>query len=247
VLLAREYYSTEKSHELHHRARDCLERAVADDPGYVDGWVWLSVMHLEEYRFGYNRRATPPLERAFAAAKQAVTADPASAMAHYSLACACYHLDQLQSFAVAAEQALTLNPNNALILAEMGQFFIFTGDGDFGVALTQKAMTLNPHHPGWYWWNVDNYHYAKREYEAALGAALKWNDPEFYWSQVQLARDYGQLGREAEARSAVQRLLELYPDFSSHAREEHLKWTRKAELVEHELDGLRKAGLAISS
>jgi tetratricopeptide (TPR) repeat protein len=246
VLLAREYYSTETSRALHLRAREALEHTVSVDPGYADAWAWLSILYVDEYRVGYNPRpSAPALDRALAAARKAVAVDPASAMTHWALACAYYHRHELEPFAVEAEQALALGPGNALILAEMGQFFILIRQGERGMALTRKAIALNPLHPGWFWWNVSNYHYDRGEYAEALAAALRWNDPDLFWCQVHLARAYGQLGRHEDAGRAVQRLLELYPGYAMHARAEERKWTIEEQFVEHEVDGLRKAGLNV--
>ena len=62
---------------------------------------------------------------------------------------------------------------------------------------------------------------------------------------MDLAVAYGQLGREEEARAAVTRLLELYPGFAAKARNDLRKWYYSEDLVEHFIDGLRKAGLDI--
>jgi len=51
------------------------------------------------------------------------------------------------------------------------------------------------------------------------------------------------LGRKEEARAALGKLLELYPGFAGNAREELGKWFYSEELVEHFIEGLRKAGL----
>ena len=111
--------------------------------------------------------------------------------------------------------------------------------------MTRKAMALNPHHPSWYWATVSNYYYTRRDYEHALAAALKWNDPDFYHSQMHLARAYGQLGRKKEAQAAAARLLKLYPDFPQKVREELRRWTSDEPGIEHVVEGLRKAGLEI--
>ena len=246
VLLARDFYSTESSPAQHLHARDCLERAVGVEPGYVDAWVWLSMMYLEEYRFGYNPRATPPvLDRALKTARQAAELDPSSAMAHFVLALAYYHRGEVRPFEVEADKALALSPNNALILAEIGHFLINMGKADRGVAMTKKAIALNPHHPGWYWANFSNYHYFRGEYEEALAAALKWNDPEFYHSQMHLARAYGQLGRKSEARAAAAHLLTLYPEYPKQIRQDLRRWTNDERSIEHIVEGLRKAGVDI--
>jgi adenylate cyclase len=246
ALLAREFYSTESSPVMHLRARDCLERALAVEPDYVDAWVWLSLIYVEEYRFGYNPRPTPPaLDRALQTARRATEIDPANAMAHFVLALAYYNRHELEPFAVEAEKALKLSPNTPVMLAELGHLFGEMGQGDRGVAMTRKAMALNPHHPSWYWANVSNYYYTRRDYEQALAAALKWNDPDFYHSQMHLARAYGQLGRKKEAQAAAARLLKLYPDFPQKVREELRRWTSDEPGIEHVVEGLRKAGLEI--
>jgi adenylate cyclase len=245
VLRAREYMS-EPTPVLHLQARDCLERATVVDPNYSDAWAWLAIMYRDESVFGFNPRSTSdPLGRALEAARRAVVLDRTSAMAHYSLACAYFFRHELEQFAAEAEQTLTLNPNNALVLADFASLLGYLGHLDRSMAMTRKAMALNPHHPTWYYATVFNYHYHKSEYEEALAAALRWNQPEFYWNQVHLAQAYAQLGRTQEARRAVAELLKLYPDFPSKARHEYGLWNCTKEMTEHELEGLRKAGLEI--
>jgi serine/threonine-protein kinase len=61
---------------------------------------------------------------------------------------------------------------------------------------------------------------------------------------VYLAAVYGQLGEPERARAALQELHKLVPNFGAMAREEFGKWL-DAELTEHLVDGLRKAGLDI--
>jgi hypothetical protein len=45
---------------------------------------------------------------------------------------------------------------------------------------------------------------------------------------------------------ALRELDALYPDFGSHAKHELDKWLAESALVEHWLEGLRKAGLVIT-
>src|SRR6185503_16778618 len=56
---------------------------------------------------------------------------------------------------------------------------------------------------------------------------------------------YGQLGQCEAASKALEELLALKPDFANTSRAELGKWLRQ-ELVEHVIDGLRKAGLEIA-
>ena len=60
---------------------------------------------------------------------------------------------------------------------------------------------------------------------------------------VMRAQIYGQLGR-AEAAAALARLDELYPGFSlDAAAQEYGLWHTSRELIEHAIEGLRKAGV----
>ena len=65
-------------------------------------------------------------------------------------------------------------------------------------------------------------------------------------SRAVIAAAYGQLGELEAARTALLQLLAMKPDFAATAREELEKWFGPGELVEHFLDGLRKAGLEIA-
>ena len=70
--------------------------------------------------------------------------------------------------------------------------------------------------------------------------------PGFWRTQFVLATCNGQLGEVEAARNAVQELLRIRPDFLVVWREELCKWW-EADLVEHLVDGLRKAGLKIKN
>jgi hypothetical protein len=69
--------------------------------------------------------------------------------------------------------------------------------------------------------------------------------PAFWRTHFALATAYGQLGEREAARNAVQDLLTIKPDFALAGRAELRKWW-DAELSEHLIEGLRKAGLEIA-
>ena len=231
--------------EEHAAARAGLERAVQQLPNYADGWAMLSMIYGEEYKFGFNA-GPDPLERALKAGRRAADAAPSNHFAYLALAQTLFFRKEFQSFRSAAERALTLNPMDGYTIAFMGMLTSYVGDWERGCALVERAMQLNPKHPGWYWfpafWNA----YRKRDYRGALNVALKINMPDFFWTNVVTAAAYGQLGEREAAGKALRELLALKPDFAVIAREEPGKWF-DPELVEHLMDGLRKAGLPIPS
>jgi len=147
------------------------------------------------------------------------------------------------AFHRAAERALALNPLDGGAMAGIAMFTAFLGEWQRGCELMQRAMTLNPRHPGWYWFPFIADAYRRKEYSQALDYALRLNLPGFFHTHIWFAAVYGQLGNRDEAARALRDLDALYPDFGSHARRELDKWLAEGALVEHWLEGLRKAGL----
>jgi hypothetical protein len=79
----------------------------------------------------------------------------------------------------------------------------------------------------------------------ALDVVLKVNMPAFWRTHFALATAYAQLGERDAASNAVRALLTIRPDFPVVARNELRKWW-DAELIQHLIDGLRRAGLEIA-
>ena len=228
----------------HAAARAGLERAVQQPPDRGDCWAMLSMLYREEYTHGFNLRPDP-IGRALVAARRAVDAAPSNHLAYHALASALFFRRELGAFRTAAERALALNSMDGFTAAYLGFLIAYAGDWERGCALAERSTRLNPHHPGWYWFPLVFNAYRQRDYRGALDAALKVNMPAFWRTHFALAAAYGQLGERDAARNAVRELLAIKSDFRVVARDELRKWW-DAELIEHLIEGLRKAGLEIA-
>jgi serine/threonine protein kinase/tetratricopeptide (TPR) repeat protein len=228
----------------HAAARAALERAVEQPPDRGDCWAMLSMLYREEYTHGFNLRPDP-IGRALAAARRAVDAAPANHFAYHALASALFFRRELGAFRTAAERALALNAMDGFTAAYLGFQIAYAGDWERGCALAERATRLNPNHPGWYWFPLFFNAYRQRDYQGALDAVLKVNMPGFWRTHFALAAAYAQLGERDAASNAVRELLTIRPDFPVVARDELRKWW-DAELIQHLIDGLRKAGLEIA-
>jgi len=231
--------------EEHAAARASLERAVQQAPGNADCWAMLSLLYKEEYAHGFNVRPDP-LGRAFAAAQRAVEAAPSNHLAYHALASALFFRREFQEFRSAAERAIALNPMDGFTAAYLGFLIAYGGDWERGCALAEQAMRLNPHSPGWYRFPSFFNAYRKSDYRGALDIALKIHMPGFWRTNLALAAAYGQLGEGEAAGKALRQMLALRPDFAVVARQELGKWW-DPDLVEHLMEGLRKAGLETGS
>jgi adenylate cyclase len=236
------YYAGGHDAEGHGRARACLERAVNSDPGYADAWAWLSMVYSDQHAFNYDVRSDS-LGRAMEAAQKAVEADPALQFAHVALAQVYFHRHELDGFFAEADRAIALNPNNAVVLAALGDRLYWAGDPR-GIRLVRKAAQLDPFLPTVFNIPIAMDHFERGEYEEALAAARKIATPGAFWPEVHLAAIYGELGRQREARSALEELHRLYPGFTTETLgEEFQKWNLSEERLRLWVAALRKAGL----
>lgn len=228
----------------HAAATAALERAVRITPNDANCWAMLSLLYKEEYAHGFNLRSDP-LERAFTAAQLVIEADPSNHLGYHALASVLYFRRDFDAFRTAAEQAIALNPMDGFTIAYLGFLVAYSGEWERGCSLVERARSLNPHHPGWYWFAHFFDAYRKCDYRRAAEIGRKINMPRFWRTNVALAAACGQLGENDAASRAVEALLALRPDFALVAREELAKWW-DPKLVGHLIDGLRKAGLGIA-
>jgi TolB-like protein/Flp pilus assembly protein TadD len=243
VLRAFSYFERINQDE-HANVRRILERAVEQAPDQADCWAMLSMIYRGEFAQGFNPQPDP-LGRALAAAQRAVDLAPSNHLAYFAQAATLFFQKDQVGFRVAAERTIALNRMDGSTSAFMGVLMAASGDWEEGCALVESAMQLNPRHPGWYRITAFARAYNKGEYRAALEAVHKINTPGYFHMQAARAAALGQLGEREAAQEALQKLLALRPDFASVARQEYAKWY-KPKLVEHLIDGLRKAGLAIA-
>ena len=231
------------SPEEHASLRDVLERVVHDFPDQGNCWAMLETLYCDEYMFGFNVRPDP-LGRAVAAAQRAVELAPTSNLASQALTQALFFRRELSAFRPVAERTIALNPMDGATVAFMGLLIACSGDWAKGCAVTESAMQLNPHFPGWYRFTSIFNAYRQKDYRGTVEGTLRVNIPGYFWTLVMSAAAHGQLGETTAAQDSLRELLKSKPDFALTARDELGRWF-DPELVEHLVDGLRKAGLEI--
>ena len=237
-------YTERITAEEHAEVRTALERAVRAVPNHADAWAMLSFVYAEEHKHGFNP-LPDPLGRALEAARRAVAAAPANQLAYHVLAQAHFFRREFAAFRNAADRAVALNAMDGCTIAFMGILIAYAGDQAHGCALAERAMQLNPHHPGWYRFAAFWRAYGPGDYSTARDIALKFNMPSYFYTHMALAAAYGQLGDREGASRALRELLAQKPDFARTVRQELGKWVVDETLLEQGIDGLRKAGLDI--
>ncbi len=237
-------YVAHRSEEHHKSLRSVLEAETREEPDVAALWSALSMVHTDTWRFGYNVAPSREVarERALAAANRAVELDPQDALGYHARFLAHFALGDLKAFREAGNRALELNPNHTDILADYGLHLTICDEWGRGRLLLKLALSLNPEPPDWYWFPFFVWHFEQGEFDEALEMAMRSQNQAFYWTHGMHAVAYSALGMRDEAQAAMTRLLEAYPDFPRHAREELGLWIG-AKRLEHMLAALREAGL----
>ncbi len=240
-------YRQRVSPEDHRIARTAAEQAVRKAPGNATSWAAQSLIYLEEFKHGFNAQ-DDALERSLKSARRATELDPNNAWAQFALCDASFFHRDVGMGRSAGLRSLELNPRDSDAMAMVGVWFAFTGEWERGLGLVERAIKLNPNHPGWYWFLVFYNHYRQGEYELALAYIERVNMPQYWVCPELVAATQGQLGNEAEARAALEQFLALCPFPPEEIPRVNDRWLyAQPEVRDLILDGLRKAGLEVSA
>ena len=125
------------------RALRSFERAVAHDPNYARAWAGVAAIVCIETGDGLMPRATG-LPRLLAAATRTVALDPRMAAGHFRLGC---YYDLLGEERLAEDhlhKALTLEPDNPLMLSIQAGSAAQQGRLDEAIDLQRRAVAADP-------------------------------------------------------------------------------------------------------
>lgn len=136
--------------EDHLAARNCLDALVARDPEFHPAWSHLALLTVDEYVSGLNARSGSPLDRALAAAVNAVRLAPASARANQAMMEAQFLRGMTEEALKFGHAAMTRNPYDPDIMADLGARYVQLGRAAEGLPLLERAVALSDGRPSWY-------------------------------------------------------------------------------------------------
>ena len=144
-------YAVELSPAERQEIKAGLVGVLGNDSGSSDAHAALSLIFADEYRMAESLDGPDDLPTvAWDQAQIAVSCDPQNAIAHEALATAYFHRGDFGNFDSAAKQALHLNPGHGDMLARLGLCYGARANWSVALPLLDKAIALNPLHPGWY-------------------------------------------------------------------------------------------------
>lgn len=163
---------------LHHRsnpednarAQVLLDKAIELDPGYAHAHAWRGCVLGQAWANGYveDRDALIPLIEA--ELHKALALDENDSDVHRILAAVSLLYGEFDKAAFHQERAVTLNPNDDLIVVQQGEILTWLGQPEEGAEWIRKAMRLNPFHPERFWAHLGRAHFCAGEYAEGLEA-----------------------------------------------------------------------------
>jgi TolB-like protein len=240
-------YRADLDPRQHAVVRDALERVVKRFPDYATAWALLSLIYLDEDRFGFNPRqdARPPLERALDAANRAVHSDPNNVRALHAQMLALFFNKQVRAAFEVGDRALALNPNDTELCSELGLRHVTAGDRQKGKLLLQQVLLRNPSHAGYYYAQLAVAALYERDLDTAVDYVRKEPLPNSPIYHLIAAAIYGHAGLLADAEKAGANFLAMSPEFLTRLDEEISKRGLSTNDAVYLVEGLRKAGLAV--
>ena len=231
------------------QARSCFERALALDPGNVEGLVGMASIDAQRGAFFLADDRAARLADAQATLTKVLSLAPNHPTAHYLLGLVQIFSNRAAQGIAQCERALALDRNLSVAHGLIGGAKYFSGRGGETEAHTQEALRLSPRDTSAYLWLV-----WVGNSKSQLGAdeeAVAWYrrgidaNRNFAGGHFFLASALALLGQLDEARAAVQAGLALDPTFTISRYRAGLSSDNPNYLAGREriYDGMRKAGV----
>jgi adenylate cyclase len=226
-------------------AEKFFQQAIDLDPTFAGGYrglAWAQMLSASQFQ----RRSLKEVQAsAGVLARRAVQLDSADAEAHVCLSFCLFREGDGPGAFAEAERALALSPNLANAHLAVGAALARLDRAEESLAPRETSIRLDPCGPQVMiaWDHLVATLYRVGQYERLLDVAQHVirarpdHPPTYRW----LAAALGQLGRTAEARTALEKAIAMGPaSFDMYVRNRAPWWSEKS--YEHMLDGLRKAG-----
>ena len=241
------WISFQSSWQIEHllETRRHLADSLSIDPKYARGYAMLSSTHRVAWLNPLNDEYLSPtaLDLAIKLARTAIALNPSLPEAYAELGYNIIRKRDFDAATAAAERAIALNPTFADY--RLAQVFFSVGEPAKAISIAKAQMRLDPFHPhfaplmaGVAHYLLKEYHDAQHWLSEAIGRA-----PNHQYGHAFLAATYAQLGRLEDAHAEAAEVLRLNPQYSIGRTQKRVSNLKRAEDMEHLVDGLRKAGL----
>ena len=232
------------------KARELLEKAIVLDSDYATAHAWLAETYWTEWFAGWTVDTGASFERSVHHAAQAVALDDTDGQAHMQMGQVLLDRHQYEETRFHFDRALSLNPGQPDALMMQAFYSTYVGDPERAIAQINETVRMDP--LGHYGVVQGIANFSARNYEEAI-TAFKTVRGEAQSAQAWLAACHAQMGHREDAEAAaaefVARITKAMARIGARAPASWVDFFaerhpyKRADDLDHLLDGLRKAGL----
>jgi TolB-like protein/class 3 adenylate cyclase len=231
-------------------SRDLFEQARKIDPTYARAYVGLCWAYANDFDYEWTSDYPKTLKLTLDMASAAVRLDPNDYQAHWALGWAYLYHRQHDKAVAEYARARELNPNDAELIAEMANFYIFMGEPEKAIEHAKEGIRLNPFRENWY----DEYlgwAYAEagmpkeaiEVFQQAIDLENPADDQLWYFPTIAAAYADPAVGRPDDARKIVKTLLSRKPNYSISDSVSRSFPYKTKEFVDRYVNAARAVGL----
>jgi tetratricopeptide (TPR) repeat protein len=242
------YFLNQRGEENYKKSENVLLQAIELEPGYAAAWSLLAMTYYSQVRQN-SRDHEEGYALAMNAINQAMSLSPdlGEIQGAYGFlkkniiriwrASLIQSLGRLEEAIEIYEQALTVDPLNLSIYSSLGILYRTTGRFDDAILIFEKQVALRPHYH-WAYLNLGKCYLFKGDAAQALVEIEK--NPSNVYRDLGLVLAYSTLGREAEARTALENLVSEYGEQSPAFVAEAYSWRGEKDQAFEWLEKARK-------
>jgi TolB-like protein len=245
VLQAR-WHMARMTRSEHATARRLIGQAIAEAPDMSEAHALLALCDLQDMLHLWQSDPTAAISAASAHAKRAAELDPRNAEAFAMLGMSEAFTLNFEDAEEFLETAVRLNPNLASAHGNRAALYGLTRDYEQAKVSATRALALSPRDPLRSFWlgGVGIGAFIMQEYDdcVAISRQVLKDFPGYASSMRQETAALAMLGRDAETRASLDRLLDRMPGLTV-AQVGKMVPVRHPEDRKRWLDALRRAGL----
>ncbi len=241
LVLAAKVLHHRSTREDNHEALKTIERAIALDPNYAHAHAWRACIIGQSWVYSWCADRDVALQEVNDTLKIALALDDNDSDVHRVLAAVKLASGNHTEAEYHQQRAVSLNPNNDLIVVQQGELYTWLGNPEEGIKWIRNAMRLNPYHPERFWHHLGRALFAARRYDEAIDAFRRVSRPDASIHAF-LAAASAMLGDAGAAAAQVRSVLALNPRFSVETYLRTLHYLRDSDR-QHHREALLKAAL----
>jgi adenylate cyclase len=244
-----------RGQEFHYRytktdnsmAQKYLERAIESDPLYSQAHALLAHAIIHAVQLGWRDDDQHNYAIADQHATRSMALDPRAPFAHFALGATSMFLGRIDQALYEMRETVKINPSHAAAHAILAHLLCYVDQPEEALKSVEWAIRLSPYDPRLGLWlaGKSQAHYFKRNYFEAVAAGqqallLLAENP---IAQRFTLASLGQMERMRDSQPLIHIIRRSPTPSLAAIKQSVLRLYRNPLMVEHMLDGLRKAGL----